>query len=61
MSIIHMRVVRLIITVVPLHDFIILLDLLFNMGKFALQVFTALLLLEESRVLKVGCDTISFI
>lgn len=56
-----MCVVRLIITVVPLHDFIILLDLLFNMGKFALQVFTALLLLEESRVLKVGCDTISFI
>lgn len=56
MSIIHVRVVCLIITVIPLHDFIILLDLLFNVGKFALQVLAALLLLEESRVLEVGCD-----
>lgn len=56
MSIIHVRVVCLIITVIPLHDFIILLDLLFNVGKFALQVLAALLLLEESWVLEVECD-----
>lgn len=56
MSIIHVRFVCLIITVIPLHDFIILLDLLFNVGKFALQVLAALLLLQESRVLEVGCD-----
>lgn len=53
MSLSHVRAARLIIAVVPLHDFIILLDLLFNVGQFALQVLAALLLLEERRVLKV--------
>lgn len=53
LSIIH--VVCLIITIIPLHDFIILLDLLFNVGKFALQVLTALLLFEKRWVLEEGC------
>lgn len=46
-----------IIAVIPLHDFIVLLDILFNVGKFALQVLAALLLLEESGVLEAGCET----
>lgn len=54
MSIIHAHVAGLIITVIPLHDFIVLLDLLFNVGQFALQVLAAFLLLKERWVLKVG-------
>lgn len=60
MSMIHVRLVCLIIAVIPLHDFIILLDLLFDVGKFALQVLAALLLLQESWVLEVGCDPFEF-
>lgn len=38
-------------SVVPLHDLIVLLDLLLDVRQFALQVLAALLLLEESGVL----------
>lgn len=38
-------------TVVPLHDFVIFLDLLFDVRQFALEVLAALLLLKESWVL----------
>lgn len=62
MSVIHVRpriqaTVCLIVSVIPLHDFIVLLDLLFNVRKFALQVLAALLLLEERRVLEERRDT----
>ena len=43
--------VSLAVSVVPLHDFIVLLDLLFDVRQFALQVLAALLLLQERRVL----------
>ena len=35
------------VSVVPLHDFVVLLDLLFDVRQFALQVLAALLLLQE--------------
>lgn len=62
MSVIHVRPriqpkVHLIISVIPLHDFIVLLDLLFNVWKFALQVLAALHLLQKRRVLEERCDT----
>lgn len=43
--------VSLAVSVVPLHDFIVLLDLLLDVRQFALQVLAALLLLQERRVL----------
>lgn len=62
MSVIHVRpriqtTVHLIVSVIPLHDFIVLLDLLFNVWKFALQVLAALLLLKKRRVLEERRDT----
>lgn len=39
------------VSVVPLHDFIVVLDLLFDVRQFALQVLAALLLLQERRIL----------
>lgn len=63
MSVIHVRpriqttTVHLIVSVIPLHDFIIFLDLLFNVWKFALQVLAALLLFEKRRVLEERRDT----
>lgn len=39
------------VAIVPLHDLVVLVDLLFNVGQFVLQVFTALPLLLERRIL----------
>lgn len=45
--------------VVPLHDLVIFLDLLLDMGEFALQILTTLFLLQERRILPEG-KVISF-
>lgn len=39
------------VPIIPLHDFIVFLNLLFDMRQLTLQVLTALLLLEESGIL----------
>lgn len=43
--------VGLTVAIVPLHDFIVFLNLLLDMRQFALQVLAALLLLQESGIL----------
>lgn len=39
------------VAVVPLHDFVVFLNLLLDMRQFTLQVLAALLLLQESGIL----------
>lgn len=43
--------VRLAESVVPVHDLVVFVDLLFDVGQFVLQVLTPLPLLKERRIL----------